>query len=243
MTSEASLSSLIQLQLQLPGVSEDSGSPEYPRIAIGARVVEEVVEGIVEPAMVVQEKGLFTDIRNVLAHDKQSGILRQLQRGRRIAVVFPLDEAGGESGDKGEVNTKKPVGKNALSTVARMYLLWRDVTGEGWVVDLAARLNRTHSPRDDADWMTVRSYKDRAANGGWRLRVQPAHPGLRTTAIQTGAAPLLPGAWTEVCLQILDVPRFWTALGNQFSLQMALAAEPLQRWDKQWWDKQWWDSL
>jgi hypothetical protein len=210
--------------------------------ATGARVVGDIVEGIVEPAMVVQEEGLFVDICDVLARDKQSDILRQLQGGRRIAVVFPLHEVRDESGDKGKKNTKRHAAKNALSTSARVYLLWRDTTDEGWVVDLAARLSRAHPPRDDADWMTIRSYKDRAANGGWRLRVQPTHPGPRIAAIQMGAVPVLPGAWTQVCLQILNTSRFWSALGSQFSLQMALAAEPLQRWDKHWWNKQWWDS-
>lgn len=211
MTTEINLSSLMQLQRQLPNV----------------RVMGNIVESIVEPAITIQDEELFADIRDVLVRDKQTDVLRQLQGGRRIAVVFPLDES--------KKSTEKHAGKNALSDAARAYLLWHDITGEKRVVDLAARLGRTCSSRG-TDWMMVRSYKDRATNGGWHLRVQPTHPGPRTAAIQMGATPVLSEAWKEVCLQILDTFRFWTALGSQFSLQVAISGEPLKRWEKQWWD-------
>lgn len=170
-----------------------------------------VLEGALEPSLATQDEALFADILDALVSGRQSDILRQLQGSRRIVAVLPFNDPG------------------ELRCAARAYLLWRDAAGVGQVAGLAARLSWAKPPRS-ADWITVRSYKDRAANSAWRLRVQSTVPGPRAAAIQMGTAPMLPGAWTEVCLHIPDASRFWSSLGIQFSLQVAISTVPLHRW-------------
>lgn len=172
---------------------------------------DRVVEGVLEPSPVMQDEALFGDILDALVSGGRSDILRQLQGSRRIVVVFPFS-------DPGEAHC-----------AARAYLLWRDAAGKGQVAGLVARLGWAKPPRD-VNWVMVRSYKDRAANSRWHLRVQATVPGPRGAAIQVGRTPILPGMWTEVRLQIPDAARFWAILGAQFSLQVAISTVPLHRW-------------
>ena len=138
-------------------------------------------------------------------------MLRQLQGSRRIAVVLPFSDPG------------EPC------CAARACLLWRDAAGKGQVAGFSARLTWA-KPARAMDWMMVRSYKDRAVNSRWCLRVQATVPGPRGAAIQVGRTPVLPGMWTDVRLHIPDAARFWGALGAQFSLQVAISTVPLHRW-------------
>lgn len=202
-----------------PGQGDESGTDRseqdndalHPGVGHVAGDDERTVEGIVERPAVVSDEALFSHITDALSRGRRSDMLRQLRASRRIVVVFPDEEPRG------------------LNCAARAYLLWRDAIGVGRMAGLAARLNWVGIP-NGKDWSTLRAYKDRTANGGWCLRVQPSAPGKRGVAIRLGAAPVLPGAWTEVCLHIPDAARFWRALGNQFSLQAVISTIPLKRW-------------
>ncbi len=170
-----------------------------------------VLEGVIETAPAMQDDALFDEILDALVSGGRSDMLRQLQGARRIVAVFPFSDPG------------EP------QCAARACFLWRDAAGKGRVAGLAARLGWAKPPHA-AGWMTLRAYKDRAANSRWRLRVQPTVPGPRGAVIQVGRGPVLPGLWTEVRLHIPDASRFWATLGAQFSLQVVISTVPLHRW-------------
>jgi len=160
-----------------------------------------VIEGTVEPFQENENDASFTDVFNALVRGGQSEILRQLQGARRIVAVFAV-----------EMSFEKQCEAQAV-------MLWRDITGRGRIVTFPAQLAWASRGRSE-NWITLRGYKDRAANHRWHLRVQPLYPTRSSVAMQIGVPPLLPSVWKDVCISISDAPRFWSnsACQSQFLL-------------------------
>jgi len=172
------------------------------------------IEDLVEPYQVAQHEVLFAEVFEALVRGEQSDMIRQLQRNRRIVVVFPALMSG------------------ELTCEAQVYMLWRDAIGIECIAYFSSQL-RWATRSCSENWLTVRGYKDRAANNHWHLRVQPIHPSRYSVSFQMGTAPSLPGVWKDVWINIPGAPRFWLTLASQFSVQIALSMAPLSWWSKQ----------
>lgn len=155
---------------------------------------------------------IYIEICHALIQGGHFDVLRHLVNEKRIVIVFP---SGKEHFDNNECD---------------VYLMWRSPIGIGRIKKIPAFLMAPLTFYHAAEWLSVRVFKDRSADGGWQLYVQSNHSEPRKVIIHLGEISQSYNDQNSVYVHVPDALRFWSSLNGQFSLIMMVSSVSIKHW-------------